>query len=152
MDEELTSIQDTVHRAVIKLSPRQRHKACKKALKLEIECLHSVWLQYTVTVAAGATNEDTGSSNVAKDLRDVIEQMAVLENERKVRTVTHTCSHRHTHTCSHRHTHTCSHHHTHTCSHHHTHICSHHHTHTVTLTHAHTITLTLSHSHINRCF
>ncbi len=33
---------------------------------------------------AGGTNEDSGSVSVTKDLREVIEKMAVLENEKKV--------------------------------------------------------------------
>ncbi|XP_064405216.1 disks large homolog 5-like isoform X2 [Halichondria panicea] len=67
VSEELGTVQDTVHRAMVKLSPRQRHRS-----SLRNYC------------PAGAANEDAGAVSVTKDLREVIEKMAVLENEKKV--------------------------------------------------------------------
>ena len=72
LEEELSSIKDTVGRATIKLSPRPQHKSRAGA---------SGQRSSSSSVSSGSGN---GNGNTTQELHSMVERLHVLENERKV--------------------------------------------------------------------
>lgn len=68
MEEELTTIRETVHRAAIKLSPHPRHKGAAGS----------------PSAPSRNGGSDGGGNGVTQDLNGVMERLHHLENERKV--------------------------------------------------------------------
>lgn len=67
LEEELTTIRETVHRAAVKLSPHPRQKGIAGSPSVSVR------------------NGNTESGGLTQDLAGVMERLHQLENERKVR-------------------------------------------------------------------